>query len=215
MPNFSLSAIGYFPRRCANRYFKYAIKYCVILAYYKHQPNCNIILTRFSAASWYNQAILSLIYNKGIHMDNRSSENSRDDVEGTILFANRLQQLQESLFFSSQNVSEFTAELSFAAQKKIAEQYKLLSFFTGLLMSAAEKMQAEVSETGAALRREARLDPALRVQLYAGMGRKLVKEVSENYADGDNAEFSAQITAFINAINDKYHLSPPNRNWDR
>ncbi|MDE3038001.1 MAG: hypothetical protein KGJ21_06090 [Pseudomonadota bacterium] len=148
-------------------------------------------------------------------MDNRSSENSRDDVEGTILFANRLQQLQESLFFSSQNVSEFTAELSFAAQKKIAEQYKLLSFFTGLLMSAAEKMQAEVSETGAALRREARLDPALRVQLYAGMGRKLVKEVSENYADGDNAEFSAQITAFINAINDKYHLSPPNRNWDR
>lgn len=147
---------------------------------------------------------------------NRLPKGYRDNsdysrFERVLPFAERLIEFQESLITSSKNVAFIEPDISEAKQHEIEEEYKLLASFTGLLAQAAQKLDAEVSETGAAFRHYPALSPMLRNQLQGGMDKMLLEEIGGNYNDGDKADFAKQIEAFVAELRGQYDLSPRQR----
>jgi hypothetical protein len=145
---------------------------------------------------------------------NRLPPDYRDDsdhsyFENIVPFAERLIDLQEFLVAMARSSPE--PDLPAAEQKKLAAEYATLASFVGLLASAAKKLDAEVSETGAALhQRSSPLNPDLRRHLVTGSDKKIAMEL-EDYADPDKANFLKQINAFIAKLRDHYKLGPRQR----
>jgi hypothetical protein len=145
---------------------------------------------------------------------NRLPPDYRDDsdhsyFENVIPFAERLIDLQESLVAMAR--TQIEPDLPMIDQKKLAAEYATLASFVGLLAAAAQKLDAEVAETGAALRqRSSPLNPDMRRHLVTGSDKKLAMDL-EGYGDTDKADFLKQINAFVAKLREHYKLGPRQR----
>jgi hypothetical protein len=145
---------------------------------------------------------------------NRLPPEYRDDsdrryFEHVLHFTDRLIHLQESLQALANSVDQIEPDMTETERDRMSESYKELASFTGLLAFAARRLDAEVSETGAAFQNRgaySALTPTLRRQLEQGMDQQLLEEIGPDYHDGDKANFPNQISAFVSELRDHYQI---------
>jgi hypothetical protein len=126
------------------------------------------------------------------------------------LLSDRLWQMQRNFRDKVQEVHVEYADRPDNTLNKMSSYYQQLAHFTGLLAQIAERNNAEVGPDDVTFGKTMPLPPGLTECFSKEYDARLLYEIKDmrgNYHDGDTADFTKQVTLYMDKLRDTYHIT--------